>query len=73
MKAFKIGIHKKIVTTTTRLALGLFALYNLFPQLTVGLRCCVYYWQCLTVVTDCMWLIQPLWMSRAAKKRSKES
>ena len=43
MNAFKVDIHKKIVTTTTRLALGLFALYNLFPQLTGRLRGCAYY------------------------------
>ena len=31
--------------------LGLFVLYNFFPRLTAGLRGCVYYWQCLTVIT----------------------
>ena len=34
----------------TRLEPGLFVLYDLFPWLTAGLRGCVYYWQCLTVV-----------------------
>ena len=35
----------------TRLALGLFMLYNSFPRLTAGLRDCAHYWQCLTDVT----------------------
>ena len=38
------------LTTVTRLALGLFALYNSFTFLTAELRGCVYYCQHLTVV-----------------------
>ena len=40
-----------VLTTVTRLALGMFVLYNPLSWLTAELRGCVYYYQHLTVVT----------------------
>ena len=42
---------ESFLTMSTRLVLGLFVLYDSFPQLRTGLRGCTYCWQHLTVVT----------------------
>ena len=49
-----LNTNKYLALAITKIVLGLFVFYDLFPWLTAGLRDCMNYCQCLSVITMCL-------------------